>query len=81
MKKTLHLEGGKEENTTELDDDFDNSSDDYNDNESINSEDINVDDYLSDDEIPDYRMHANNYSVMMMKKVFRMHLAHHLHNI
>ncbi len=28
-----------------------------------NAEDINVDEYLSDDEIPDYRMQANNYSV------------------
>ena len=62
LEENPALEGGKEENTSELDDDFDNSSDEYNDNETINSEDINVDDYLSDDEIPDYRMHANNYS-------------------
>jgi len=62
LEENPALEGGKEESTTELDDDFDNSKDDYDDNESINSEDINVDDYLSDDEIPDYRMHANNYS-------------------
>jgi len=62
LEENPALEGGKEESTTELDDEFDNSTDEYNDNESINSEDINVDDYLSDDEIPDYRMHANNYS-------------------
>ena len=43
-------------------DDFDNS-DDFEDNDSINADDINVDEYLSDDEIPDYRMQANNYSV------------------
>ena len=32
------------------------------DNQTIEAEDINVDEYLSDDEIPDYRMRANNYS-------------------
>ena len=44
-------------------DEFDNSNDEFNDNETIEAEDINVDDYLSDDEIPDYRTQANNYSV------------------
>ncbi|MGM5468911.1 RNA polymerase factor sigma-54 [Flavobacteriaceae bacterium LMO-SS05] len=43
-------------------DEFDNSSDEINDNESIGSDDINVDEYLSDDEVPDYRTQANNYS-------------------
>ncbi|MDH7913375.1 RNA polymerase factor sigma-54 [Winogradskyella sp. SYSU M77433] len=43
-------------------DDFDNSSEDYNDNETIDADDINVDEYLSDDEIPEYRTQANNYS-------------------
>ena len=38
------------------------SDHDLGDNEQINAEDINVDDYLSDDEIPAYRLHANNYS-------------------
>ena len=28
----------------------------------IEADDINIDDYLSDDEIPDYRLQANNYS-------------------
>ncbi len=58
------LETGKETDSDFEDsfDEFDNSSDDYNDNESINSDDINVDEYLSDDEIPDYRTQANNYS-------------------
>lgn len=54
------LESGKDK-TDEFDDSFENT-DDYNDNDSINAEDINVDEYLSDDEIPDYRMQANNYS-------------------
>jgi RNA polymerase sigma-54 factor len=60
LEENPALESGKEA-SDELDDDFDNSED-YDDNESINAEDINVDEYLSDDEIPDYRMHANNYS-------------------
>jgi len=62
LEENPALEGGKEELPSEFDDDFDNSGDDYNDNETINSEDINVDEYLSDDEIPDYRIQINNYS-------------------
>ncbi|MEJ2112962.1 MAG: RNA polymerase factor sigma-54 [Flavobacteriaceae bacterium] len=62
LEENPALEGGKEEAVNEFDDDFDNSDDDFNDNETINSEDINVDEYLSDDEIPDYRTQANNYS-------------------
>jgi RNA polymerase sigma-54 factor len=49
--------------------DYDNSQlsdtyDEYDDtgNESINTEDINIDEYLSDDEIPNYKTQANNYS-------------------
>lgn len=49
--------------------DYDNSQlsdtyDEYDDtgNESINAEDINIDEYLSDDEIPNYKTQANNYS-------------------
>lgn len=58
------LESGRE-TSDEFEDnynEFDNSSDELNDNESIGSDDINVDEYLSDDEIPDYRTQANNYS-------------------
>jgi len=58
------LETGKESDG-EFDnafDEFDNTADDYNENESIGSDDINVDEYLSDDEIPDYRTQTNNYS-------------------
>lgn len=56
------LENGKEE-TSELDDynDNDDYSDDY-DNERIEAEDINIDEYLSNDETPDYKYQANNYS-------------------
>ena len=50
-------------------DDYENSQlsdtyDEYDDtgNESINTDDINIDEYLSDDEIPNYKTQANNYS-------------------
>ena len=61
LEENPALESGKE-NTEEFEDNFDNQ-DDFDDSDSINAEDINVDEYLSDDEIPDYRMQANNYSV------------------
>ncbi|GAL78822.1 RNA polymerase factor sigma-54 [Algibacter lectus] len=61
LEENPALEGGKEENDSDYDSDLDNS-DDINDNDSISAEDINVDEYLSDDEIPDYRTQANNYS-------------------
>lgn len=62
LEENPALEGGKEESQDDLDADFDNTGDDLDDNESIGADDINVDEYLSDDEIPDYRTHANNYS-------------------
>ena len=43
LEENPALEGGKEEPVNEFDDTFDNSDDDYNDSETINSEDINVD--------------------------------------
>lgn len=62
LEENPALEGGKEEKA-EYEDDFDN--DDYQDDdpgtESIESE-IDVDEYLSDDEVPEYRLQANNYS-------------------
>ncbi|WP_248724289.1 RNA polymerase factor sigma-54 [Seonamhaeicola sp. ML3] len=60
LEENPALEGGKE-NKDEFDSEFDNSED-YNDSDTINADDINVDEYLSDDEIPDYRTQANNYS-------------------
>ena len=54
------LESGKEEVET---DEYADNSDDYDDdNDRIETEDINIDDYLSDDETPDYKYQANNYS-------------------
>jgi len=61
LEENPALESGKEK-SEEFEDGFDDLNDDYGDNESINAEDINVDEYLSDDEIPDYRMQTNNYS-------------------
>ena len=61
LEENPALDSGKDD-ADEYDDNFDNSED-FDDNESINAEDINVDEYLSDDEIPDYRMQANNYSI------------------
>jgi RNA polymerase sigma-54 factor len=62
LEENPALEGGKEEIENDYDADLDNTSDDFNEQDSINTEDINVDEYLSDDEIPDYRTQANNYS-------------------
>tara|TARA_R110002049_G_scaffold279949_2_gene459134 strand:- start:26837 stop:28297 length:1461 start_codon:yes stop_codon:yes gene_type:complete len=62
LEENPALESGKEELENDYDSDLDNSKDEYDDNDSINTEDINVDEYLSDDEIPDYRTQANNYS-------------------
>jgi RNA polymerase sigma-54 factor len=62
LEENPALEGGKEEIESDYDSDLDNSTDDFNDGDSINSDDINVDEYLSDDEVPDYRTQANNYS-------------------
>ncbi len=63
LEENPALDTGKESETVEDSfDDFDNSNEEFDDNETIDAEDINVDEYLSDDEIPDYRTQANNYS-------------------
>ncbi|MDO6596448.1 RNA polymerase factor sigma-54 [Oceanihabitans sp. 2_MG-2023] len=62
LEENPALEGGKEENENEFDDDLDNTKDEYDDNEIIDAGEINVDEYLSDDEVPDYRTQVNNYS-------------------
>ncbi|MDO3693703.1 RNA polymerase factor sigma-54 [Wenyingzhuangia sp. chi5] len=53
------LESGKEQEET-----YEENYDDYADegNESIAADDINIDEYLSDDDIPSYKLQANNYS-------------------
>lgn len=60
LEENPALERGKENATEDFDDTY--SDQDFGDNEQIKADDINVDDYLSDDEIPSYRLHANNYS-------------------
>ena len=60
LEENLALERGKEDATEDFEEGY--SKEEFDDNTQINTEDINVDDYLSDDEIPDYRLHANNYS-------------------
>jgi len=63
LEENPALDTGKESETTEDSvDEFDNSTDEYDDNETIEADDINIDEYLSDDEIPEYRTQANNYS-------------------
>lgn len=52
------LESGKEESLQE--DNFDQEYEDN--NELIDTHDIDIDTYLSDDEIPSYRLNTNNYS-------------------
>lgn len=65
MNDNPALESGKEEEEDEYEkDEFDNEEqEDFDeDNESIEAEDINIDEYLSNDETPDYKLSANNYS-------------------
>ncbi len=60
MEENPALEGGKDE-VENYDDDF--SNDEYeSDSEHIEADDINIDEYLSDDDVPDYKLQANNYS-------------------
>ena len=65
MNENPALEAGKEEDEEYEKDEFDNEEfDDYDESESerIEAEDINIDEYLSNDETPDYKTQANNYS-------------------
>ena len=62
LEENPALDTGKEEKDQDNMDEFDNSEDDYNDNEEINTEDINIGEYLSDDDVPDYRTQVSNYS-------------------
>ncbi len=61
LEENPALEDGKEDLDKEFDDEFANDDYDSEGNETIEA-DIDVDDYLSDDEIPSYRLQANNYS-------------------
>ena len=63
MNENPALEAGKEEEELYEKDDFDANDDydDYDDTDEIGSEEINIDEYLNDD-TPDYKTQANNYS-------------------
>ena len=61
LEENPALETGKEESEL-LKDEFDEVYEEESDSDTITADDINIDEYLSDDEIPDYRMKANNYS-------------------
>jgi len=64
MNENPALEAGKEEDEFEKDEFENEDYDDYDEAESerIEAEDINIDEYLSNDETPDYKTQANNYS-------------------
>jgi len=61
LEENPALESGKE-NDNEFDDSQSDDEYDETGNENIDTEDINIDEYLSDDEIPNYKTQANNYS-------------------
>ena len=58
------LESGKEDALENDDYEAENDYDEYDDfdNEQIDADEINIDEYLSNDETPDYKLQANNYS-------------------
>jgi RNA polymerase sigma-54 factor len=64
MVENPALESGKEEEELYEKDEFDNNDDydDYEGNENIDTDEINIDEYLSNDETPEYKLQANNYS-------------------
>ena len=64
MVENPALETGKEEEDYEKDEFENEEYDDYDEfeNDRIDAEDINIDEYLSNDETPDYKLQANNYS-------------------
>lgn len=59
LEENPALESGKEE-VEEFQDPYDDLYEEE--TEHIDAEDINIDEYLSDDDIPDYRLQANNYA-------------------
>jgi RNA polymerase sigma-54 factor len=64
MVENPALESGKEDDELYEKDEFDNNDeyDDYEGSENIETDEINIDEYLSNDETPDYKLQANNYS-------------------
>lgn len=62
LEENPALESGKDESDNPENDDFGEIYEEEGDHETVSTEDINIDEYLSDDEVPDYRTRANNYS-------------------
>jgi len=62
LEENPALEGGKDEDTYEEDFGDDTYEEDFAEGTDVIETDINVDDYLSDDEVPSYKLSANNYS-------------------
>jgi RNA polymerase sigma-54 factor len=65
MNDNPALESGKEDDETrDENDEFDNTEefDEASDDEANEPDEINIDEYLSDDDTPDYKYSANNYS-------------------
>lgn len=81
------LENDAQDDFYDSDDPYDtNDYDESSENEIIEAPYINIDDYLSDDEIPSYRTHSNNYSDDDEKEIpyaqyesFHEHLENQLH--
>lgn len=62
LEENPALEGGKEDKD-EYDSEFENDPyEDHDEGNEVIETEINVDDYLSDDEVPSYKLSANNYS-------------------
>ncbi len=62
LEENPALESGKEEGDLHDEEEYGDPYEEENDHETVSAEDINIDEYLSDDEVPDYRTRANNYS-------------------
>ena len=62
LEENPALDEGREETEESLEADLESNDFEEEGTESIEAEEINVDEYLSDDETPDYRLRANNYS-------------------
>ncbi|WP_418264245.1 RNA polymerase factor sigma-54 [Flavobacterium faecale] len=62
MNENPALESGSEEDNYDNDEFENDDYDDYDDSDRIEADDINIDEYLSDDDTPDYKTQANNYS-------------------
>ncbi len=88
MEENPALEAGAETVADYETDSPDSFETDYGEeNENIEAGDINIDEYLSDDEVPDYRLQSNNYSDDDAEKTlpyvsgtsFHQHLLNQLH--